>query len=259
MKKLLLILFTVLFVFTASALPKVLFDNTHAQTAGSAHWVINSYYSDMADDIERMGFEVNSLDIGPIKYEVIKNFDILIIPEPNNPFTKQEINDIIKFTREGGGLFLIADHYNSDRNNNGWDSVLIYNEFTEVFGFTFDKKTFSDAPVKGKRVEYSITKGVYNVGTWGGTSLKIVNPEIAEGVIFVQEKHGGNPYIAVAKYGKGRIVGIGDSSPFSDGTKSTGKKYHDNYNRDGFHHKQLNRNIIDFLSKKTGDDISIIK
>ena len=51
-----------------------------------------------------------------------------ILPEPNIRYTTAERSAIQAFVKNGGGLFLIADHGNSDRNNDTWASPEIMND-----------------------------------------------------------------------------------------------------------------------------------
>lgn len=261
MKKFTVFLVTVFFVFNVYAQKKALFDNAHAQTAGSAHWTIETGYSDFADDLEKAGFEVNAIEYD-VTYDVLKKYDIYVIPEPNNPFSENEINAIKKYVSEGGGLFLIADHKGADRNHNGWDAVKIYNRFVDAFGFRFDAETYSIHPIKGKILDCSLMKGVDTVGTWGGTSISILKPQYATGLIHLPSNKGGNPYIVASVYGKGRVIAIGDSSPFDDGTMSSrdgSRKLYNNYNQQGYHHRIMSVNFAKYLAKEIGDDLEIIK
>ncbi|MBK6447323.1 MAG: hypothetical protein IPF81_19150 [Bacteroidetes bacterium] len=56
----------------------------------------------------------------------------------------------MNYVANGGGLFMIADHTVSDRNNDGWDSPAIFNDLmtnngsvTNPFGIVFDLQNFS--------------------------------------------------------------------------------------------------------------------
>ena len=51
-----------------------------------------------------------------------------VIDEPNTLFTTAEKTALINFVSNGGGLFMISDHTGSDRNNDGYDSPMIWND-----------------------------------------------------------------------------------------------------------------------------------
>ena len=106
--------------------PRVLFDERHAQTAGSADWIIDGAFSDFADALADRGFVVGR-NPDWITKQILETCEIYIIPEPNNPLKESEQAVLLHFVENGGILFLIGDHYNADRNFNRWDSTEIFN------------------------------------------------------------------------------------------------------------------------------------
>ncbi|WP_397378176.1 DUF6359 domain-containing protein [Paenibacillus sp. YYML68] len=109
---------------------KVLFDNTHGQTAGAADWVIDGAFSDFADGLRGAGFTVESLErtipytFGEqaITLEKLQGYDVFVIAEANIPFKTSEQAAMVQYVQGGGSIFFISDHYNADRNKNRWDS-----------------------------------------------------------------------------------------------------------------------------------------
>jgi hypothetical protein len=157
----------------AAAVHRVLFDNTKAETAGNADWIISTSQPDPLGQnsspsgetswtgalsawgvaLQRTGqYSLKTLTAGStITYGGsgaldLKNFDEFVMPEPNSPLTLAEKTAIMKFVQAGGGFFLIVDHTASDRNSDGWDSVRIGNDLltnngvdnTDPFGFSID-------------------------------------------------------------------------------------------------------------------------
>lgn len=65
----------------------VLFDNSHAQTAGAADWVIDGSFSDNADSMRKQGYQVKELEgESNISEQTLQQAHVLVIPEANNPF-----------------------------------------------------------------------------------------------------------------------------------------------------------------------------
>lgn len=65
----------------------VLFDNSHAQTAGAADWVIDGSFSDYADSMRKQGYQVKELEgESNISEQTLQQTHVLVIPEANNPF-----------------------------------------------------------------------------------------------------------------------------------------------------------------------------
>jgi hypothetical protein len=157
----------------AAAVHRVLFDDSKAETAGNADWIISTSMPDpLAQNanptterswtgalsawgvaLQRTGqYSLKTLPPGStISYGGtgaldLANFDEFVMPEPNSPLSAAEKTAILRFIQNGGGFFLIVDHTGSDRNNDGWDSVRIANDLfssngvdnTDPFGFTVD-------------------------------------------------------------------------------------------------------------------------
>lgn len=157
----------------AAAAPRILFDNSHEETAGNADWIVSTSQPDpLAENpapgsesdwtgalsswgvgLQQAGYEVRTVPAdGAITYgdsanaQDLSNFDAFVLPEPNVLFTDAEKTAIMNFVQNGGGLFMISDHHGSDRNNDGADSVDVLNDLmtgnsvdsTDPFGFSID-------------------------------------------------------------------------------------------------------------------------
>ena len=239
----------VIFACSAMAQPLVVFDQCHAQTAGNADWTITGGFSEMGDAAIFLGCRVQAIKKGPITGEMLKDASIFVTPEPNTKFKKSELEAIKLFVEGGGKLFLISDHEGADRNNDGWDAVMILNEMEDFTGIHFNELWFSESPITGDVIEHPITDGVIACGTWGGTSLSCTG---FDAVSLLFESHGGG-YIAVSTPGKGLVVAMGDSSPFDDGTGAPGNKLYDGWSNPGFTHERLCLNSLRWLLKRDND------
>ncbi|WP_051348383.1 OmpL47-type beta-barrel domain-containing protein [Peribacillus kribbensis] len=272
-------------VFAASATPatvlpdgtgkKVLFDNTHGQTAGAADWVIDGAFSDFANGLKSAGFSVEELSrqipytFGEqaVSYEKLKGYDVFIIGEANIPYKKSEQEAMEQYVREGGSIFFIADHYNADRNKNRWDASEVMNGYrrgafanpakgmtTEEagspamqgvessdwlgskFGIRFRYNAIGDVTatdIAAPSQSFGITEGVNSVAMHAGSTLAIVDPSKAKGIVYLPKTtarwssavdkgvyNGGGreegPYAAISKLGNGKAAFIGDSSAVED-------------------------------------------
>ena len=103
-------------------------------TTSETYW--KGALSNWGVDLVRRGYTIETLPYnGQITYGVttnaqdLKNYKVFIMDEPNIRFTAAEKTALLSFVSNGGGLFLIADHAVSDRNNDGWDSPQILNDF----------------------------------------------------------------------------------------------------------------------------------
>ncbi|MEZ7928799.1 T9SS type A sorting domain-containing protein, partial [Cloacibacterium sp.] len=243
-------------------------------TGGISGWAI---------DLVKHGYFVETLPYdGRITYndstnpQDLSNYKVFIVTEPNSQFTMAEKDAIINFVKNGGGLYMIADHDNSDRNGDGWDSPAIWNDLVSTnsvvanpFGITFDVVTFSQTTTNFANIpSNTILNG--SAGTpramqfSAGASMtlnKTANPSV-QGLVF---KTGAsttgttNVMFATATYGAGKVCALGDSSVPDDGTGDTGDNLYDGYFADASgNHRPLLINSVIWLATSSGlatDDI----
>src|ERR1035441_9377077 len=95
-----------------------------------------------AVDLVKRGHSVETLPAGTtLTYNTanvqdLTNYDVVIIDEPNILFASSEKQALVNFVQHGGSLFMISDHAVSDRNGDGEDSVMIWNDFLTNNGLT---------------------------------------------------------------------------------------------------------------------------
>jgi hypothetical protein len=219
---------------TKKSSPKILFDQGHGQTAGNADWTIQGGYSDFAKALNQAGYVVESTH-QKLTSSLLQGYQVLILPEPNINYTTDEKRAINDFVKQGGGVYLIADHTNSDRNHDGWDSVDIFNGYSSkkdewvgrIFGFSFHRKNITQSTIKEIHAS-PLTKQVKEVGCWACTTIRVTkkNPSIIKDITIQSE-----PYHIHGTYGSGRFAALGDSSPYDDGTGDFKKKLHPNWGK----------------------------
>ncbi|WP_064504041.1 hypothetical protein [Alkalihalobacillus trypoxylicola] len=287
----------------------VLFDNSHGQTAGQSDWVIDGAFSDFADALVEEGYTVKEYrSTTPISLEDLNDIDVFVIPEAQIPFKVIEQDAIASFAENGGGVFFIADHYNADRNLNRWDSNEIMNgwrrgayeeptkgmtpgeieamdgvessdwlseEFGVRFRFNAIDHTVGDIIVSSEE-SFGITENIEEVSIHAGSTMAIMNEEIAKGIVYLPEGltesenkwgsavdqgvyFGGGmeegPFVAIGKKGDGKSAFIGDSSPVEDSTPKYRNEEHGGIKRtyDGFIDRDngaLLVNIINWLAEQ---------
>ena len=189
----------------------------------------------------KLGFSVETLPIGgritfgdATNAQDLSNYGVFVIPEPNILFTLAEKQAIVRFVAAGGGVFFGGNHSGSDRNNDGNDPVVIYNDlFTNngiaanPFGFASNANSFtliasfpstdpSASPILNGPMG-AVTSIEYNAGS------TITVSGAARGALFrTSARLNGDAMLAYSTYGNGKAVMIGDSSPPDDGTGDTG-------------------------------------
>jgi DNA/RNA endonuclease YhcR with UshA esterase domain len=207
-------------VVNENAGKKVLFDNTHGQTAGAADWVIDGAFSDFANAIADRGYYVKELrKAAPITLDDLKEYDVFVIGEANIPYKKSEQDAMLQYVQGGGSIFFIADHYNADRNKNRWDSSEVMNGFrrgaweeptkgmtaqeiaseamqgvessdwlSANFGVRFRYNALGDVTanqIVSPQQALGITEGVSEVAMHAGSTVAITDPNRAKGIVYL--------------------------------------------------------------------------
>jgi DNA/RNA endonuclease YhcR with UshA esterase domain len=231
---------------------------------------------------------------------------VFVVAESNVPYKASEQAALADYVQGGGSIFFIADHYNADRNKNRWDGSEVFNGYrrgawdnpakgmsTEEassasmqnvvssdwlatqFGIRFRYNALSDINannIVAPSQALGITAGVSSVAMHAGSTLAIIDPAKAKGIVYLPQTNaawanavdqgvynGGGvaegPYVAVAKAGAGKAAFIGDSSPVEDATpkyvrEDTGAK---KTTYDGFKEVDdgvLLVNTVNWLAKK---------
>jgi hypothetical protein len=192
--------------------------------------------------------------------------DVLVLPEPSAPLEPDEADAVVAFVRAGGGLLVVVDHLESDRDGNGWDSVQVVNAVLEragggelarnPFGFSVALLGYqASGQVQGMNQGRATTippdvathpvldgphgkveaLGMYRGGLFtlqpaGNDAVTVLVHALPLGTAGYAE---GSPYVLAAQVGQGRVVAVGDSAIMNDGTDSHGiadnryDSYHD--------------------------------
>lgn len=229
-------------------------------------------------DCVNKGYTVETLPYnGRITYgdagnlQDLSNYKVYVVCEPNILFTAAEKTAILNFVANGGGLFMIADHAVSDRNNDGFDSPVIWNDLlqnnstgnTNPFGIIFDMQNFSQqsSNIASLPANDSILHGpmgnVVKVQWNGGTTMTINHSANASAKAIVYQNNvpgatgNNNIMVATARYGFGKVVAIGDSSPCDDGSGDINDILYTGYNVDAApNHRNLLMNGTIWLANK---------
>lgn len=172
-----------------------------------------------------------------LTYDYLKNYDILILKCPTEPYSNEEIDSIVKFVENGGGLYLIGDHTNVFGMN------YYLNLVAERFGIRFKydatyqypSKTLSTCRFSGIRHPVVLWVDKFDFLTSCTLEIPITAENVIVGNDLLSEsgtfttynffkKTPPNPsdeagffvQSAAIKYGKGRVVAFTDSTCFSN-------------------------------------------
>lgn len=276
---------------------KFLIDGSHGELAGNADWVADvesgvavrypqpaqtgigsttaetfwtGAISAWAVSLVKLGHTIEQLPAGTaISYgntanpQDLANYSVFVVNEPNTLFTASEKTAILNFVKNGGGLFMISDHDISDRNNDGYDSVDIWNDLmsnnsvqTNPFGFSVAYNNFSE---NSSNVLAGTTNPILN-GSQGnvtqlsfhnGASMTKTSGSLCQPLIWRSTSTQGlsNIMAASSTFGTGRVVIVGDSSPADDGTGSPGNTVYNGWG-ENVSHPRLHLNASLWLAKQ---------
>jgi hypothetical protein len=138
----------------------------------------------------------------------------------------------MNFVKNGGGLFMISDHTGASRTSNGWDAVMVWDDFIlsnpvkdTAFGFIYKHE---DVSPSSAHVNSSSSDSII-IGPMGtspgmewhdGTTATLYptrNPTVT-GDVFSGVVGDTGVMCGHGRYGKGKFAFIGDSSPTDDGS-----------------------------------------
>ncbi|MCD0481483.1 hydrolase [Streptacidiphilus sp. ASG 303] len=277
---------------------RVLFDNSKAETAGNADWIISTSQPDpLAQNpspssetswtgalsswgvaLQKTGaYSLKTLPSGStITYGNtsnaldLSNFDTFVLPEPNIRLSSAEKTAVMKFVQNGGGLFLISDHNQSDRNNDGYDSPAVINDLmtsngvdnTDPFGFSVDLLNITtDNPRAVTGTSDPVLNGSFGTVTGSilrnGTTftLKPADNPAVKGLLWrtgYSSSGTTGAFFATSTFGSGRVAVWGDSSPVDDGTGQSGNTLYDGWNDPAGTDAALALNATEWLSGASG-------
>jgi len=203
-------------------------------------------------------------------------FDVLVIPEPQIYYSEDEKDAIINFVFDGGGLFLIGNHCGSDRNHNGADSAIIFDDMDTAgyFGIEFETYpgcTDNEPPPECAACSWNDVRNTNFIsdpadpfihGPNGdveaikfneATSI-ILHPAdnpLVQGHAWRDDGPQGNVDVTLASsyFGDGRIVAIGDSAPADDGTGDADDFLHNSWDYSTSENDILFMNISHWLTR----------
>jgi hypothetical protein len=194
----------------------------------------------------------------------LSKYQMYVVCEPNILFSASEKTAILSFVQAGGGLFMIGDHDMSDRNFDGFDSPMIWNDLmsnnsvkTNPFGFVFNSDDLSQtssnvAVLPSNPILNGAFGKVIKIKTSGGNSLTINTLQNANvtGLVFkTGATNNSSVLVASSTFGLGRVVVLCDSSLPDDGTGDQNDVLYDGWITDANgNHRTLILNATEWLT-----------
>jgi hypothetical protein len=222
---------------------QVVFDEAHDEAVKITDEEVSGYFS-FACELGNIGYGVRGTE--RFLQEELEDAEVFVVVFPRREFDADEKNKISEFVKNGGGLFLIGEWANIG------GVAFSINTLSDLFGVFFKNNRLTDYDDKYQRSadimksvlgpgempfliklvdfkEHPVTKDITSIGYLAGCTLEtkkenalvwtdetcFADHRIDEFRQISEEK---GPFIVAAslEVGKGRVVCIGDSSPFSN-------------------------------------------
>jgi len=209
----------------------------YGNESGYNYWTMSellSYYFTV-DKKQDYGAE------GGLTENVLKNYDVVLLKNPTYPYSEEEVEALVKFVEDGGGIFLMSEH------TSVFGTSVPLNAVGRRFGFFFRYDVVLDMETKfeqfwhvpklmpspmvhnQKEFLFAVSCSIEPLSYFGRTRNAAVGPGLWALPI---EYHSPNFYpkaeirtdmtfgplvqLIAATRGKGRVVGFVDSTTFSN-------------------------------------------
>lgn len=207
----------------------ILFDGSHdndtenAWFDGSTYYGVHQYFGRMMKD---RGFHLKYHNKGNMSLE---NVDILVISDPELPFSQDEIAQIAEFVNEGGSLLFLINSIRLITVSNIEDDPLLPSNYTACedllseFGITIgDELNINNVPYIAK-ISQSQDILTGDEFIFWGVPIKFssnANITMGEELAYINTRIGDNDYALpvalAATVNKGRIMVFGSGYPFTN-------------------------------------------
>ncbi|MTK64179.1 MAG: protein kinase, partial [Methanobacterium sp.] len=229
----------------ASANTNVLFDETgpYEQKDFTIYNLGPIGESSFAALLEANGFTVKRTTQTPLTYDELKNYQVLVLMAPARNYTDTEISAIQEYVRNGGGLLLVGNGWNTE--DGGQDYA--FNKIAESFGVDYkstilvgDSQQYFASQTKAKITNltqnpltsnlnyFYYFQGTYMQNTGNTTVLAYSSPtsyadkgfltsdgySMTNEIKDANETSGPFPVFSTMTYGNGKIVFFGSVGDF---------------------------------------------
>ena len=186
----------------------VLWDTSHgvfgADASGDGGWQPNGYYQALTQQLVDNDFAVATTSDGFLVDDP-GGYDVIVVCSASaydSVYTPAEVERIVNFVDGGGGLLLMGDQQPNPNAN--------IQPAASEFGITFGLSDLAPLEIyTAESTSHSIFDGVEQIFMFAAGELSASGSASA---VAWQEETPYKPIVAVAQYGQGRVVALGDAS-----------------------------------------------
>lgn len=203
---------------SAAAKRKFLIDRSHGE------FPEEYLYKELRLDLLEDTYDIIESDEA-ITYEHIQDYDMLFITVPLRDFTSSEVDAVVRFVSNGGGLLLSTGHWLTEP----------MNSLSQFFGVEFAQRVgVGTITVETQGQSHPVFSEVKRISLYSSSSLRVEAP--SEELLHLE----GKCIMAYCEYDKGRVFFLTNLDIFLDGFIES---------LDNF---QLVTNIFDWLTEPGG-------
>jgi len=184
----------------------VLWDTSHG-VADNGNYQPSGYYQTLAQHLGDNGFTVDTTADGFLVDDPA-GYDVVVVCLPSayySAYTTAEVDRIVNFVNDGGGLLIMADQQNHPNAN--------IQPIASEFGITLGPDDLQPFEVYSSQLDRShpVFDGFGEddqIFLYAATELSVSGPAFS----IAQQEVTGKIIVAAAQHGRGRVVAIGDST-----------------------------------------------
>jgi len=199
---------------------KILIDDYHGTDLGSV----------LKNELTDRGFEIEVNTDTPLDSIALRKYNVLVIAIPDKEISETEINAVLNFVEDGGGLLLLGESGGviDSMNNLSGNFGIVFNEDTlrdPSNCFHYYSGTYPEAPEVYHFINHELTRSVHLIDyyvVWfgctyekGGCTLSLSSSASAlamgdeDSYSEIYEKGSYPIVLSRSSYGKGKIVAFG--------------------------------------------------
>lgn len=166
----------------------------------------NGYYQTLAEHLSNNNFTVDITSDGFLTDDPA-GYDILVVcltSAFSSSYTSTEVDRIVDFVKDGGGLLIMGDRLGAPNAN--------LQPVASKFGITLGLSDLSPYGIlTSGHTDHPIFDGVDEIFMYAAAELSAEDPAFP----VAWQEESGKDIAAVAQYGQGRVVALGDSTLWS--------------------------------------------
>lgn len=245
---------------------RILIIENHGELFRLGRYFFVKIYSDFEKLLKKNGYQLRNFNRGMITNFDLKEYNIVIIGEPQRRIYQEEIQAVKDFVSNGGGLLLIGgagnnplllsecqysvelENFNRLANDFGigFGYTLLVGGENSLYKASIVSSSFSPYPIITKFLPHPVVQNINELVIYNGVPIRVKEEWQSLAISDSDTSPPNSIVLAATQYGKGKIVAISTSKVFVRKSFMKIKFYFGLYRKP---HRILLTNIINWLSQ----------